>query len=142
MNSIYPQARHLGTSFCVVSWNALIPTEKAYETWKKGRQDKSSFPVLDDDANYKRWKQDFEAEMDHQEVSRVVNKDFDPTVMRCSFDIALYEHQKKYLWTVLIAVLTLPLGGTCIQKYQRSCDSRAAYLEHERLQKNSKAVFY
>ena len=26
-----------GTKFGVVSWNALIPTEKAYETWKKGR---------------------------------------------------------------------------------------------------------
>ena len=86
-----------GNKFGVVSWHALIPTEKAYETWKKGRQDKSSFPVLEDDLNYKRWKQDFEAEMDHQEISRVVNKDFDPTIMRCSFDIALYKDQKKYL---------------------------------------------
>ena len=39
-------------------------------------------------------------------------------------------------------MLTSPLGRTCIRKYQTSCDSRAAYLEHERLQKNSRAVFY
>ena len=80
-----------GTKFGVVQ-RTQIPNEKAYETWKKGRQDKGSFPVLDDDANYKKWKQDFEAKMDHQEVSRVVNEDFDPTLMRCLFDITLYEH--------------------------------------------------
>ena len=80
--------------------------------------------------------------MDHQEVSRVVDKDFDQDIMRCSFDIALYEDQRKYLQTVLLKVLVGPLGRTCMRKYRNSHDSRGAYLEHEKRQRNSKASLF
>jgi len=131
-----------GSKFGVISKLGVIPTEKAYETWKRARRSKESFPVLKDDSKYRNWKQDFEAEMDAQEISRVVDRDFNPDIMTCSYDVALYEDQKRYLWTVLIKVFTGPLGKTCLQKYRNTRDPRAAYFEHEKLQSNSQASMF
>ena len=72
--------------------------------------------------------------MDYQEVNRVVDRNFDPSIMRCSFDITLYEDQRKYSWAVLLKFLVGPLGKACMRKYRNSCDSRGAYFEHEKLQ--------
>ena len=45
-----------GSKFGMILRHAVIPMEKAYETWKRARRDKDSFPVLSDNSNYKSWK--------------------------------------------------------------------------------------
>ena len=97
--------------------------EKRYEAWNRKTPDKTKFDVLTEDKHYNKWKPNFEAELAHQKLSRVIDPNFDPSVLTCSYEKELWKDQQAYFWTVMLHVFQNPLGKTCITDRMKDKDS-------------------
>ena len=105
------------------------PGEKRYEAWTRRKSDKAAFDILKEDKHYSTWKQAFEAEIDHQKMSRAIDPNFDETTLTCSFERQLWKEQKAYLWTILLTVWKNPLGKACISDFIKSKEAQKAYVK-------------
>jgi hypothetical protein len=107
---------------------------------KKIRQ--GYFDILKDDTHYSTWKQAFEAEIDHQKMSRAIDQNFDETTLTCSFEKQLWKEQKTYLWTILLTVWKNLLGKACISDLIKSKEAQKAYIKHNELQEMAPGKIY
>ena len=116
--------------------------EREYDYWIKssGKRSKESFDILKADELYITWKSKFDAEIASQNLTNLIDKDFNPpTDTDCPFERKLYKEQNTYFWTVLQRCFANPLGLSCLLPHLKDRDARAAYFEHERLQAESPA---
>ena len=98
--------------------------------------------IFVEDKHYNKWKPNFEAEIAHQKLSRVIDPNFNPSVLTCSYEKELWKDQQAYFWTVMLHVLQNPLGKACITDRMGDKDSRKAFLKHDDLQLLSPGKVY
>ena len=122
----------------------VSPHEKALKAWNSAKRQKESFPQLTDDAHFSTWRIAFVSEVKVQRMTRLVDRDFAPLLIRDVHDEELLTLQQVYFWTVLIWSLKNPLGMSCIQEFlpvddHATPDSIGCYFQHLELQSQSVA---
>ena len=140
-DSIY-QSVNTSNLPAITSNTSKSPGEKKYDAWIRGRRSKESFVILKTDKQYISWKIKFHAELFHQKLDHVIDTDFDPTILTCSFERELWKEQLTYFWTVLLYIFENPLGKICITEHLKDRDARTAFLIHQQRQEKSPAKIY
>ena len=152
----YSAARRTQTLDVTASTTAMNPTEqrlnqfrptksdaeKQLEAWQRLRPDKNDFEVLRNDGSYEEWKESFVSVVEVQTFSRAIDASFDPSQLSDPCDIDLWNKQQAHMWTILKRVFKNPLGTTCCNDFKSSRDARAAYLTHDKLQRESPARMF
>lgn len=117
------------------------PGEKNYETWSRtcSKKTKDAFETLKEDDQYVVWKPSFTAELEHQKLSHILDPEYNPDAITCSFEKEMVKEQIAYIWTVILYVFKNPLGRACVSEHMDTRNARQAYFDHEKLQDQSPA---
>ena len=103
--------------------NVTTPVSKtklerdAYLSWRQSKQDKTLYPILENDREYTEWIIKTRRRFISEECDMMINPNFQDNQVNGGADTLLFEAQKNHMVSVLELVLQTSEGKRLTQKY-------------------------
>eukprot|EP00536_Pseudo-nitzschia_multiseries_P002712 jgi/Psemu1/6109/gm1.6109_g len=99
-----------------------------YESWIRKPRDKTTFPVLQNDARFEHWLVKFKVTLETSDINTHTFLDPDwPNTVLTGYSKALHDKQCAFFWTLLWHVFQGDFSSSCVLYHQRTRDGRQAY---------------
>eukprot|EP00536_Pseudo-nitzschia_multiseries_P006293 jgi/Psemu1/14865/gm1.14865_g len=101
-----------------------------YEYWMRISRDATTFPVLNNDAQFEHWLVKFKAKLDANGINTTTFLDPDwPDTVLTGYPKALHDKQCAFFWTLLRHVFQGDFSSSCVLNHQWTRDGRQAYFD-------------
>eukprot|EP00536_Pseudo-nitzschia_multiseries_P001908 jgi/Psemu1/4439/gm1.4439_g len=101
-----------------------------YESWIRKPRDKTTFPVLQNDATFEHWLVPFKAQLDANGINPTTFLDpYWSDHVLTGYPKALHEKQCAFFWTLLRHVFQGDFSSSCVLYHQRTRDGCLAYFD-------------